>query len=187
MLEMENSNRNNWKGSNRLDHHQLHEDCLKGYSESNYLVLGGSNACHHCFCSPCVILSPPVFLVGSCAPSLANNSDQFKLYRQFWKLLRDTGLWQYPQYLEMQITARDDPHEFPPLCIIQVNITAIITLRYTTRPSVHCRKLQDATLTLRGFPMSTIVPHLVHFRYPCTCRHHSSLASTVTHAATDTT
>ena len=140
-------------------------------------MLGGSDACHHCFYSPCVVHSPPAFLVGSFATHLANNSKRFKLFRQFWQLLRDIGIWQHPQHLanKTKITTRDDPHEILPLCIIQVStcIIANIALRYMSRASVHCRRLEDNTLTQMGFRMVTTTHHLAQFDL-FTRRHHIS-------------
>ena len=145
-------------------------------------MLGGSDACHCCFCSPCVIPSPPAFLVGSFAAHLAKNSKWFKLYGQFWQLLRDISLWQCPQYLEnkINVNTRDDPCEILPLCIMQVTIMAIIALIETRQDhSVHCRELEDAIQTQGGFLMLTVILHvcLVQFRYLCTCRHHTLLGS----------
>ena len=66
---------------------------LKGYIQwGHYPVLGGNNACQHCFCSPHIIQNPPAFLLRCTATHLANNSKQFELYRKFWKRLRDIGL-----------------------------------------------------------------------------------------------
>ena len=142
---------------------------LKGYSGSSFPVLGGSNACHHCFCSPCVVQSPPAFLVGSSAAHLVNNSKRFKLYRQFWQLLKDIGTWQHPEYLsnKLKITTRDDPREILPLCIVQVSTCIIvnIALRYMSRPSVHCRRLEDDTLTQMVFRMLTTTRHLAQFDF----------------------
>ena len=63
-------------------------------------MLGGSNACQHCFCSSPIIQNPPTFLLCCLSACLANNSKQFELHSQFWKLLRDIGLWQHPHHLQ---------------------------------------------------------------------------------------
>ena len=48
-----------------------------------YPVLGGSNACQHCFCSPHIVQNPPAFLLRCLAAHLANNSKQFELHSWF--------------------------------------------------------------------------------------------------------
>ncbi|KAL5516910.1 hypothetical protein EMCRGX_G002354 [Ephydatia muelleri] len=55
--------------------------------------------CPHCLFGPCIIRRPPVFLTGRAVPSLANDRKRYKLYQQFWKLLKDLGLWDHPTYL----------------------------------------------------------------------------------------
>ena len=45
---------------------------LKGYSVGSYLVLDGSDGCHHCFCSTETIQNHPVFLVGFSVSHLAH-------------------------------------------------------------------------------------------------------------------
>ena len=44
--------------------------------------------CPHCLFGPCIIRRPPVFLIGRAVPSLANDRKRYKLYLQFWKLLK---------------------------------------------------------------------------------------------------
>ena len=87
-------------------------------------LLGGSNSCQHCFCSPHIIQNPPAFLLRCLAARLANNSEQFELHSQFRKLLRDIGLWQHPGHLQnkTKFTTKDDPSEiFPPRIIPSSN------------------------------------------------------------------
>ena len=58
-------------------------------------VLDGSQdepSCPHCLFGPCIIRRPPVFLTGSAIPSLANDRKRFKLFQQFWQLLKDLRL-----------------------------------------------------------------------------------------------
>lgn len=98
-------------------------------SGANYPVLGGNDACDHCFCFPCIIRNPPAFLVGSSAANITNNSKRFKLYRKFWKELKKRGLWERPEYLDKKRkkTSIDDPREILPPCVIQVSFKATIT------------------------------------------------------------
>ena len=56
--------------------------------------------CPHSLCTPCVVAQPPDFLVGSSAASLNNVSKQYSLYRKFWALLQQLGVWEHPTYLE---------------------------------------------------------------------------------------
>ena len=87
-------------------------------------MLGGSNACQHCFCSPHIIQNPPAFLLRCLAACLANISKQFERYSRFWKLLRDIGIWQHLCHLQnkTKFTTKDDPKKiFPPHLIPSSN------------------------------------------------------------------
>ena len=100
----------------------------KGYTDGNFPQLGGQigsgeeECCPHCLCVPCVIAMPPAFLTGSAAPALGNMTKRFALYRKFWQLLKELGLWQHDTYLQRKgaRTARDDPREIIPHCIVTV-------------------------------------------------------------------
>ena len=96
----------------------------KGYDSAEFPELGSSHPCPHCFCSPCVIVLPPDFLVGSSTPHLRNQTKRFSLYKRFWGLLKDLGLWRYPQYLERKgrRTAIDDAREIMPKCVVEVRV-----------------------------------------------------------------
>ena len=63
-------------------------------------MLGGGNACQHCFCPPHIILNPPAFLLRCLAACLGNISKQFEWYSRFWKLLREIGKWQHVCHLQ---------------------------------------------------------------------------------------
>jgi hypothetical protein len=58
------------------------------------------------------------WLRGSAAPSLANNTKRYKLYKQFWKLLKQLGLWSHPVYASRKslLTTLQDPREVMPEC-----------------------------------------------------------------------
>ena len=99
------------------------------HTVGHYPVLGGNNACQHCFCSPHTESSsihPPLL----CCEHLANNSEEFELYKKFWKWLWDIGWWQHPCNLEIKITTKDDRMEIFPPCIIQSSLIAIISWEY---------------------------------------------------------
>ena len=97
----------------------------RGYRHSPTApILKGINYCQDCLCSPCVVVLPPDFLRGSASPHDANAGKRHELYRQFWKLLRDLGVWRDEEYLarKEQRTVRDDRRDILPNCIIQVII-----------------------------------------------------------------
>ena len=98
-----------------------------GYSGNQpFPVLGGSGdpVCPHCLCRPCIIQQPPDFLVGSSAPYNGNCVYRFRLYRRFWRLLQQIGLWMHEEYLmrKERVTARDDPREIIPKCVVKVRV-----------------------------------------------------------------
>ena len=59
------------------------------------LAIDGPERCPHCFCSPCVVTLPPTFLVGSAPPNLRNAHKIYPLYRKFWRVCRDIGVWKH--------------------------------------------------------------------------------------------
>ena len=79
--------------------------------------------CQHCLCAPCVISLPPDFLKGSCDAHAANDEKRHRLYKMFWGLLNDLGLWRDPEYLQRkeERTERDDRREILPHCVIEVS------------------------------------------------------------------
>lgn len=109
----------------------------KGYDGDDYPRLveskddcpEGVEPCPHCLSSPCVIEQPPNFLTGSAAPALGNISKRFSLYRKFWQLLKEIGLWQCETYLQRKgaRTARDDPREIIPKCVVMVRTRQSMT------------------------------------------------------------
>lgn len=97
----------------------------RGYKHSSrYPVLRGYNHCPYCLCKPCVIAMPPDFLRGSCSPHQANNEKQYRLYRLFWRLLKDIGLWMDEEYLVRKEarTVQHDKREIMPTCVIKVGV-----------------------------------------------------------------
>ena len=102
-----------------------HQNHPRGYQHStSYPVLRGPNHCQYCLCAPCVIRfpPPPEFLRGSCCPHPANAEKRYTLYRKFWGLLKDLGVWRDESYLikKQQRTARDDRRDIMPDYVIQV-------------------------------------------------------------------
>ena len=72
----------------------------RGYRRfPRYPRLRGEGHCPHCLCSPCAIILPPDFLIGSCDAHPANAEKRHDLYRKFWRLLNDLGVWRDPEYL----------------------------------------------------------------------------------------
>ena len=89
-----------------------------GYRQSpNFPVLqgggGGRNHCPDCLCYPCIIVLPPDFLRG---PHPTNAEKWHRLYRMFWKVLKDLGVWCDEEYLrrKQDRTVWDDKRA--PLC-----------------------------------------------------------------------
>ena len=69
-------------------------------------ILDGRSKCPYCFCRP----SPPAFLVGSASDDARNAHKRFPLYRKFWRVLNQLGMWRHEEYLErkaLQITTYD--------------------------------------------------------------------------------
>ena len=95
----------------------------KGYrNSSNAPLLLGPSHCPQCLCSPCVIEQPPDFLAGSAGPHPANDYKRHRLYKMFWRLLKDLGVWKTEEYLMRKEgrTRRADRREIMPGCIIKV-------------------------------------------------------------------
>ena len=67
---------------------------------------------------------PPDFLKGSCSPHPANTNKRHRLYRKFWGVLKDLGVWGEEEYLRRkeQRTSRNDSREIMPDCIIEVHV-----------------------------------------------------------------
>ena len=88
--------------------------------------------CPHCLFGPCIIRRPPVFLTGRAVPSLANDRKRYKLYQQFWKLLKDLGLWDHPTYLARKglVTHPLDRREIMPKCVQVHEGSSAELLRY---------------------------------------------------------
>jgi len=66
---------------------------------------------------------PPDFLRGACGPHPANKEKRHRLYRKFWRLLKDLGVWRDREYLMRKAakTSREDRREIIPDCVIKVS------------------------------------------------------------------
>lgn len=97
----------------------------RGYKENPQCpILRGENHCPYCLCAPCVILLPPDFLRGSAGQHPANDGKRQRLYRMFWRLLSDLGVWRDQEYLARK-EARTTEHkkcEMIPRCVITVSV-----------------------------------------------------------------
>ena len=82
-----------------------------------------ASCCPHCFLVPCITEQPPTFLQGSSAPYPRNWQHRFRLYRSFWRTLKDLGVWTDPRYLRRKRTktTEDDVREVMPMCIVKVS------------------------------------------------------------------
>ena len=94
---------------------------------------------YHCFCSSWITQNPPAFLVGSTAAHLANSCECFKLYRQFWKLLRHrhTAASMLSENKTKTMT-KVDSREILPQCITQVSPVAIIAFGIHGKTILQC-------------------------------------------------
>ena len=90
------------------------------------MVVGGAQpgptACPYCYQAPCIISQAPSWLRGSAAPALTNAAKRYRLYRRFWTLLGQLGVWNHPAYLTSkgQKTTTQDPREIMPECVVKV-------------------------------------------------------------------
>ena len=116
-------------GTHSVVHHNMTHTVLTnnrhpyGYKRSDDRPeLRGEDYCQHCLCSPCLVTSPPDYLRGRCNAHPANNEKRHRLYRLFWKTLRDVGVWKDEEYLlrKETRTSRYDKREIIPSCIIEV-------------------------------------------------------------------
>ena len=94
-----------------------------GYATPHHPVIGGPDPCPHCCSSPCIVSNPPSFLVGSSVADVRNANKRYPLYRKFWTLLKDIGLWNYKPYLVRKSarTNRADVQDIIPSCVTNVS------------------------------------------------------------------
>ena len=94
-----------------------------GYDDHPPPDLQGEGHCIHCLFLPCIVSRPPSFVTGQSGPHARNNQHRYRLYRCFWKVLKELGLWRNPQYLsrKCRVTHEDDPREIIPLCVVNVS------------------------------------------------------------------
>ena len=70
------------------------------YSDSAPPTLGGDDKCPHCLCTPCAVSRSPSFLEGRAAADGRNAHKRYLLYRKFWKVLNELGVWRHEEYLD---------------------------------------------------------------------------------------
>ena len=88
------------------------------------ILLSLPNACPHCHLAPCVTVKPPSWLRGSAEASLGNISKRFKLYRKFWTLLGQLGVWNHPDYITHKQTKTSilDSRDVMSDCVLRVSL-----------------------------------------------------------------
>ena len=102
-------------------HHQPQTSAVDAWTDS---VLGGLEdhpPCQHCLMGPCITVSEVTRIQGSCAPDITNHSKRHKNYRQFWKSLKDRGLWQHELYIHRKTSAglsEVELRELMPQCVL---------------------------------------------------------------------
>ena len=71
----------------------------------------------------CIIIQAPSWLRGSAEASLSNQCKRYKLYRKFWSLLGQLGVWNDPVYLQFKQTktSLNDPRDVMPNCVLTVS------------------------------------------------------------------
>ena len=92
-------------------------------------ALRAEGHCPDCLCTPCIITVPPDFLKGSCNAHPVNAEKRHGLYRKFWGLLNDLGVWRDPEYLRRKErrTVRDDRRDVLPACVLKVQYNNLIS------------------------------------------------------------
>ena len=95
-----------------------------GYDKDDPPEIDGPDACPHCHLAPCITAKPPNWLRGSAEANLSNITKRFRLYRRFWTLLGQLGLWNHPQYIEYKQTKTSvlDCRDVMPDCVLRVSI-----------------------------------------------------------------
>ena len=65
---------------------------------------------------------PLTFLVGRAAEDAKNAHKRYPLYRKFWRVLNDLGVWRHDQYLARKAlrTCVEDVREVTPTCVLNV-------------------------------------------------------------------
>ena len=65
---------------------------------------------------------PLTFLVGRAAEDARNAHKRYPLYRKFWRVLNDLGVWWHDQYLARKArrTCVEDVREVMPTCVLNV-------------------------------------------------------------------
>lgn len=86
------------------------------------------NKCPFCRLRPCIIdRPPPPWLRGNRPPHLGNVAKRYPLYKKFWTLLGQLGVWDDPHYRALKITKTsiDDRRDVMPTCVVRVRYNII--------------------------------------------------------------
>ena len=78
-------------------------------------------ACPHCLMGPCITVSEVARLLGSCGPDITKHSKRHKDYQNFWKSLKDRGLWQHETDLHCKSSnglSEVELRELMPQCVL---------------------------------------------------------------------
>ena len=103
-------------------------DVPKGYSHKNPPPILGyrheENFCPCCLICPCIVLKPPDSLRGCSDAHIWNRPHRYRLYKAFWKLLKDLCLWSDDRYLERKrrVTQEHDKREIISSCVVKVGV-----------------------------------------------------------------
>ena len=118
--------------------------------------------CLHCFMCPCAVLKRPDFLGGSSDAHIRIRQHRFRLYRGFWKMLKDLCLWTDNHYLECKrrVTQEHDQREIIPSCVVDVGVLIIVLVHTVQLLRLllllqYDRKWDDATQIHLGYLIQT--------------------------------
>ena len=69
-----------------------------------------------------MIANPPSFVVGRAAMNAHNAHKRYPLYRKFWRVLNELGVWRHERYLERKALWINvaDVREIMPTCVLNV-------------------------------------------------------------------
>jgi hypothetical protein len=106
---------------------------ISGYEDKEPPNTEGPDQCPYCHLCLCVIIQSPTWLIGSAPPNLGNDSKRYKLYRKFWRLLGQLGVWNNPSYIQLKQTQTtlNDPRDVMPVCV-----TTEVRRRFPNPPNI---------------------------------------------------
>ena len=115
--------------------------------------------CPYCHLGPCIISRGPNWLVGY-APTLGNLAKRYALYRKFWQVLLQLGVWSYPLYLNEKVahTTLTDVREVMPKCAVTVSLFFVFCFfTHTSHKLCTCcyRMSEEDSQTCQEYPTKT--------------------------------